>query len=111
MTQEKISKYFQTSLGEQCTTLYSTPDDRVFIRPSEAENHCIENGMDPLSVSIWFDETEEQEPPTYEQCVAAMNSAIGTLINDHPEYQEENSTGWDLLETLRYIKSRFIKYD
>lgn len=39
MTQEEINKVFETSLGEQVDVLYTTSDDRVFIRKSEAMAH------------------------------------------------------------------------
>lgn len=39
MTQEKINKYFQGQLGQQCNSLFSTADDRVFIRYEEAKDH------------------------------------------------------------------------
>ena len=41
MTQEKINTYFNSPLGEQCNSLFSTSDDRVFIRKSEAALHAI----------------------------------------------------------------------
>lgn len=36
MTQERINKYFQGSIGSQCDTLFSTSDNRVFIRYEDA---------------------------------------------------------------------------
>lgn len=55
MTQESINKYFQCSLGQQCNELFSTPDDRVFIRLSEARDHCKLNNL-PLDVEVWVEE-------------------------------------------------------
>lgn len=46
MTQERINKFFESSLGQQCNELYSTSDDRVFIRHSEAQRHT-EGKLDP----------------------------------------------------------------
>jgi hypothetical protein len=46
MTQEKINKFFESSLGQQCNELYSTSDDRVFIRYGEAMRHS-EGKLDP----------------------------------------------------------------
>ena len=43
---EKIDKYFESELGQQCNELFSTSDDRVFIRYEEAVMHA--NGeLDP----------------------------------------------------------------
>lgn len=62
MTQEKINKDFTTSLGEQCSNLFSTSDDRVFIRKSEAIAHSkgqLDPNTKPLSNSTiieWFNE-------------------------------------------------------
>ena len=39
MTQEIINKYFESSLGQQCDCLFTTSDDRVFIREEEAILH------------------------------------------------------------------------
>jgi len=46
MTQEKINEYFQSDLGQQCNFLFSTSDDRVFIRHMEAKSHTL-GELDP----------------------------------------------------------------
>jgi len=56
MTSETMSKYFQSELGQQCNSLFSTPDDRVFIRYSEASQHCTDNSLDSNSLLEWFEE-------------------------------------------------------
>ena len=62
MTQENINKCFITSLGEQCDSLFSTSDDKVFIRESEAIAHTkgqLDINTKPLSDSTiieWFRE-------------------------------------------------------
>ncbi len=58
MTQEKINNYFQSELGQQCNSLFTTPDDMVFIRRSEAEEHLktmlVGNIKEPITE--WFEE-------------------------------------------------------
>ena len=39
MTQEKIDKVFEWNLGLQLLSIFSTSDDRLFIRKSEALQH------------------------------------------------------------------------
>lgn len=62
MTQDKINKIFQSDLGQQCMSLYTTSDDRVFIRPEEAKKHAngeLDPDTKPLAdktVTEWFDE-------------------------------------------------------
>lgn len=56
MTQERINEYFKSSLGEQCYGLFSTEDNLVFIRMSEALYHSEENGLDPDKIQLWYNE-------------------------------------------------------
>ena len=62
MTQEIINKYFSSSLGEQCNNLFSTSDDRVFIRYEEALSHSngtLDDNTRPLkdkTIIEWFNE-------------------------------------------------------
>ena len=51
-----MSNYFQSELGQQCKSLFSTPDDRVFIRYSETLQHCTDNNLDSNSILEWFEE-------------------------------------------------------
>ena len=39
MTQEKANNIFETEIGQQLLSIYSTSDDRVFIRYEEAQMH------------------------------------------------------------------------
>jgi hypothetical protein len=62
MTQEKMNKIFATSLGEQCDSLFTTSDDKVLIRYSEALLH-VEGKLVPGSLPLedktiieWFPE-------------------------------------------------------
>lgn len=41
MTREKANKIFE-ELGQQLSVIYVTDDDRVFIRPEEAQTHINE---------------------------------------------------------------------
>jgi len=36
-----------------------------------------------------------------------LDMAIEQILKDHPEYYEEDTTGWDFIERLKYIK-RFL---
>lgn len=56
MTQEKINKYFESELGSQCVSLFSTADDNVFIRHSEAVTHSESNGLLVSAIQEWFEE-------------------------------------------------------
>ena len=38
---------------------------------------------------------------TKEHASNALKTAIAVLLHDHPEYEEENSTGWDMIEALK----------
>ena len=42
MTQEKANKIFDTDLGQQLLSFYTTSDDQVFIRYNEAVLHTNE---------------------------------------------------------------------
>ncbi len=60
LTQEEIDKMFMTSLGEQLDMLYSTSDNRVFIRYEEAKAHSEgkldlnTNPLDDKTIKEWF---------------------------------------------------------
>jgi len=56
MNQEKINKYFESELGQQCNSLFSTSDDNVFIRYQEALNHSIENNLNKDEITEWYEE-------------------------------------------------------
>jgi hypothetical protein len=62
MTQEKINKYFESELGQQCLSLFTTADDKVLVRYEEAKLHT-EGKLDPNSFPLsdqtiieWFPE-------------------------------------------------------
>lgn len=62
MTQEQINKIFQGSLGQQCSELFTTSDDRVFIRHEEAELHTqgkLDPDTKPLddqTIKVWYED-------------------------------------------------------
>ena len=58
MTQEIINTLFLNDLGRQCNSLFSTPDNCVFIRYKEAIEHCIENRLDRDKIVEWFNEND-----------------------------------------------------
>ena len=53
MTQERINKYFQGSIGSQCDTLFSTSDNRVFIRYEDAVFNIKEEGLTDDNILQW----------------------------------------------------------
>ena len=68
MTQELINKYFKGDLGRQLNVIYSTSDDRVFIRYEEALKHT-EGKLDPNTQPLedkkiieWFEEFSGSDP-------------------------------------------------
>jgi hypothetical protein len=62
MTQEKVNRIFETDLGVQLNVIYSTSDDRVFIRYEEALLHTNELlNSDPekfvdTTITEWYNE-------------------------------------------------------
>jgi len=68
MTQETINRYFKGDLGRQLSVIYSTSDDRVFIRYEEALRHT-EGKLDPNTQPLedkkiieWFEEFSGSDP-------------------------------------------------
>jgi hypothetical protein len=59
MNQLEINKYFRSSLGEQCYELFSTSDDRVFVRYEEAVEHSKQNNLPVDKIERWWEEDEE----------------------------------------------------
>jgi len=62
MTQEKANKIFETELGLQLDVIYSTFDDKLFIRPEEAWNYLkglissnSKNNID-TTIAEWYRE-------------------------------------------------------
>lgn len=60
MTQEIINKYFNSEIGEQCTVLFSTSDDRVFIRIEDAEFHVLDMELQDVTIQNWYNNNEEE---------------------------------------------------
>ena len=60
MTQEIINKYFNSEIGEQCTELFSTSDDRVFIRIEDAEFHVLDMELEDAAIQDWYNNNEEE---------------------------------------------------
>lgn len=62
MTQELANKIFNTDLGQQLDSIFSTSDDRVFIRFKEALKHIngqLDENTIPLldkTITEWFPE-------------------------------------------------------
>ena len=45
---------------------------------------------------------------TTQQKFNTISAAIEEIIKDHPEYEEEHTTGWDLVQGLYYIQRGFL---
>ena len=62
MTQAIINSYFNTQLGQQLSELYTTSDDRIFIRHEEAEQHALgqlypdTEPLDNKTITEWYPE-------------------------------------------------------
>ena len=56
MKRKDIDLYFRSSIGEQCNSLFSTPDDMVFIRKHEAIEHCTLNDLNSTEIVEWFND-------------------------------------------------------
>lgn len=56
MNHETISKFFQSTLGQQCNSLFTTDDDEIFIRYEEAFKHSQDNNLDTKLIMEWFEE-------------------------------------------------------
>lgn len=62
MTQERMNKVFETGLGEQCNSLFTTSDDKILIRFEEALLHTqgkLDKNTKPLvdkTIIEWFPE-------------------------------------------------------
>ena len=63
-------------------------------------------GVEDTSEAIYIQLTNVT--PTKEQCCNSITAAIEQILIDHPEFQEENTTGWDMLQTLYYIQSIYV---
>jgi hypothetical protein len=111
---EEINKIFRTSLGEQCEELYSTSDGRVFIRYEEADAHRkgeLDPNTNPLEDQRIFGWENEHESMSNKECFEVMQEAIELLYKAHPEFQEENTTGWDLMRRLTDVQYTFYNAD
>lgn len=71
--QEVVAKAFQSELGQQLDTLFSTSDNRVFVRKEEAIAHAngkLDKNTLPLkdkSVYQWFDEIDLLSTKVYDE--------------------------------------------
>jgi len=54
-----IEECFNSPLGQQLDELFSTSDNRIFIRYSEAKEHT--NSLDDKSILHWFQEYNGQD--------------------------------------------------
>lgn len=54
ITQEYMDRVFKSELGQQCIELFTTPDDKVFIRYYEAFKHCEDNDLDVEKILVWY---------------------------------------------------------
>jgi hypothetical protein len=105
--QEKVKKAFKSSLGQQCDLLWTTSDGRIFIRHEEAYAHAkgqLDPDTEPLEDKAVLGWENEYNDFNDKQCYNALRDGILILEQDHPEFFEENTTGWDMMQTLYAIK-------
>ena len=73
---EIVKKAFNSSLGQQCNSLFSTSDNNIFIRFEEAKKH-INNTIPEINTDIyeWFEEFEGNSiNPKYFSIKSELNS-------------------------------------
>lgn len=85
MTQELINRYFQSPLGQQCNSLFSTPDDRVFIRYEEAKQHCIDNSLNRMKILEWFEEWSGTNADPIVRSIEEPEEYNGQDFMDYPQ--------------------------
>lgn len=56
MTQHEANKIFQSDLGRQLTSFFSTSDDCVFVRYKEALDHAYNDKLPDKEIIEWFEE-------------------------------------------------------
>jgi hypothetical protein len=56
MTQSKANEIFKTQIGEQLDIIYTTSDDRAFVRHGEAITHIQTEELEDEKVETWFPE-------------------------------------------------------
>jgi hypothetical protein len=108
---DKVKKAFESELGQQCDTLWSTSDGRIFIRFEEAV--CNTQGeldknvpLDDKAILRW-DRPIDNDTLTDKQCRDILDYAIEVISLDHPEFQEEHSTGWDFMDGLKALRRKY----
>ncbi len=68
MTQERANKIFKTSLGQQLNEIFSTSDDRVFMRYEEEAVKHVNGELDPDTLPLedktiltWYPEYDDEQ--------------------------------------------------
>ena len=58
--EQLIGEAFASELGQQCPSLFSTSDNRIFIRYSEALSHTA--SLENKAIYEWFEEWQRNTP-------------------------------------------------
>ena len=108
----------------QYITKYVTNNTNNMTR-NEKIHYLIQNSPcaePPEFFNSWTDEDLDAEisihdkavalgagaPATKEQQSNALKTAIAVLLADHPEFEEQNSTGWDMIEALKDLWNELV---
>lgn len=89
MTQEIINKYFESELGQQCNELWTTSDDKIFVRWEEAAQHEANLTKELYRIKYWT----HKEPGVLG---ITRNYTLGDLrkiIQDQPDDIEIGDSG------------------
>lgn len=87
MTQEKANEIFQTEMGIQLDVIYTTSDDKVFVRYEEALLHTNdmlngdpENFVD-TKITEWYNENHKKNIKKEEPKISAVEWLVEQLSN------------------------------
>ena len=118
MNQETINQYFQSDLGRQCGMLFSTSDNRVFIREEEALQHVDgkrDLGTKPLAdktILTWCDESPQKFLYVMRGCPGSGKSTVAkTLVIGKRNGQEPARDGVILSTDDFWMKDGVYTYD
>lgn len=112
MTQQDANKIFETELGQQLPSIYSTSDDRVFIRYEEAvahTNHMINStgGQEFVDTTIteWFPEPEKKNVSSEELSNIAVDLEFAATLL--AKASEIISPSLERLDKVRLVGQEF----